>query len=84
MKITQTFRSADDELDISTMEINGSSSTPIRAVGDHVEWIDKDHTYFGSVSSRLISYGTPESSVGRDDDFDIHVILNVEVEENSD
>jgi hypothetical protein len=81
MKITQTFRSALDDVDFDTIVLGANSSTPIPVVGDIVEWTGKNQVYCGKVTSRQISYSPPELAVGRDDDFDIHVVLSVLVED---
>jgi hypothetical protein len=81
MKITQTFRSVVDAADMDTIVLGANPSIPIPAPGDTVKWNGKYQVYCGKVASRLISYSAPELSVGRDDDFDIHVVLNVVVED---
>jgi hypothetical protein len=81
MKITQTFRSALDDVDIDTMVLGANSSAPLPSVGDIVEWTGKNKAYFGKVRSRLISYSPPQLAVGRDDDFDVNVVLNVVLED---
>jgi hypothetical protein len=82
MKITQVFRSSNDERVISQLEIGGADqTTPIPVAGDNVRWIVKDKVYAGRVKSRLISYSAPnEAGLGRSDDVDITTVLSVDLE----
>ena len=82
MKITQTFRSVVDAADMDTIVLGSNPATPIPAVGDTVKWVGKYQSYCGKVASRVISYSPPEVAVGRDDDFDVHIVLNVVVGDN--
>lgn len=84
MKITQTFRSLVDAAEMDTIVLGANSYTPIPSVGDTVEWPGKYQVYSGKVASRQITYSAPEPALGREDDFDIHVILDVVVEEKED
>jgi plastocyanin len=79
MKIVQVFRSASDDQTIGEIEVVGAT-TPIPIAGDIVHWIANDKVHTGRVVSRLISYGAHEMSVGRDDDFDITLMLTVDLD----
>ena len=81
MKITQVFRSADDERLITEIEIGGASpATPIPVAGDEVSWVANDKVYQGRVKSRLISYSAPDKAgLDRLDAVDITAVLTVEL-----
>jgi hypothetical protein len=81
MRLVQVFRSADNNQDIGTIEISPMAmSVPIPVAGDHVSWIADGLNYSGLVKSRMISYSGPESSVGREDAFNLTVTLTVDVD----
>jgi hypothetical protein len=75
MKITQVFRSSEDDRVISEGEIGGAdATTPVPITGDKVHWIVRDQVYTGVVKSRLISYSAPDKiGLERSDDIDITI-----------
>jgi hypothetical protein len=82
MKITQVFVSAEDGKQVGSIEIsNFSGFALVPATGDRVEWVAGGRKHSGKISSRLVSYSGPEPTVARADDFEIRVVLNVELEE---
>jgi hypothetical protein len=80
MKLVQVFKSADDNREVGTIEISPMTmSVPVPVPGDYVSWSVDSKNYSGVVKSRAILYGGPESSVGREDAFDLTVTLTVDV-----
>jgi hypothetical protein len=82
MKLVQVFKSADSNHEVGTIEISPMAmSIPVPVPGDHVSWKVDGKSYSGEVKSRAIAYTGPESSVGREDDFDLTVTLTVDLTE---
>ena len=80
MRVTQIFRSADDERVISELTISDADQAPIPVAGDNVRWIVKDKVYAGRVKSRLVSYSAPDKiGLERSDQVDITAVLTVEL-----
>jgi len=80
MKLVQVFKSADNNQEVGTIEISPMTmSVPVPIPGDYVSWSADSKNYSGQVKSRAILYGGPESSVGREDDFDVTVTLTVDL-----
>jgi hypothetical protein len=80
MKLVQVFRSAENNEDVGTIEISPMTmSVPVPVPGDHVSWSVDSKKYSGVVKSRAILYGAPESSLAREDAFDLTVTLTVDV-----
>jgi hypothetical protein len=84
MRITQVFRSFNDDRVISEIEIGGADhATPIPIAGDTVRWIGKDKVYAGRVKSRLISYSAPDK-IGFESSNEVNItaVLSVDLEES--
>jgi hypothetical protein len=80
MRVTQIFRSADDERVISELTISDADQAPIPVAGDNVRWIVKDKVYAGRVKSRLVSYSAPDKiGLERSDQVDITAVLTVDL-----
>lgn len=80
MKVTQIFRSSNDERVISELTIGEADQAPIPVAGDNVRWIVKDKVYAGRVKSRLVSYSAPDKiGLERSDEVDITAVLTVEL-----
>jgi hypothetical protein len=80
MKVTQIFRSSNDEQVISELTIREADQAPIPVAGDDVRWIVKDKVYAGRVKSRLVSYSAPDKiGLERSDEVDITAVLTVEL-----
>ena len=80
MRVTQIFRSSDDERVISDLTISDADQAPIPVAGDNVRWIVKDKVYAGRVKSRLVSYSAPDKiGLERSDQVDITAVLTVEL-----
>lgn len=80
MKITQAFRSADDEHLISEIELGAGQATPIPVTGDDVSWVADGKVYKGRVKSRLISYSAADKvALERLDAVDISAVLRVDL-----
>ena len=80
MKVTQIFRSSNDERVISELTIGEADQAPIPVAGDNVRWIVKDKVYAGRVKSRLVSYSAPDNiGLERSDEVDITAVLTVEL-----
>ena len=80
MRVTQIFRSSDDERVISELTISDADQAPIPVPGDNVRWIVKDKVYAGRVKSRLVSYSAPDKiGLERSDQVDITAVLTVEL-----
>jgi hypothetical protein len=80
MRVTQIFRSSDDERVISELTISDADQAPIPVAGDNVRWIVKDKVYAGRVKSRLVSYSAPDKiGLERSDQVDITAVLTVEL-----
>jgi hypothetical protein len=80
MRVTQIFRSAEDERVISELTISDADQAPIPVAGDNVRWIVKDKVYAGRVKSRLVSYSAPDKiGLERSDQVDITAVLTVDL-----
>jgi hypothetical protein len=80
MRVTQIFRSANDERVISELTISDADQAPIPVAGDNVRWIVKDKVYAGRVKSRLVSYSAPDKiGLERSDQVDITAVLTVDL-----
>jgi hypothetical protein len=80
MKLVQVFRSAESNEDVGTIEISPMTmSVPVPIPGDYVSWSVDSKNYSGLVKSRAILYGAPESSLAREDAFDLTVTLTVDL-----
>ncbi len=80
MRVTQIFRSSNDERVISEITISEADQAPIPVAGDNVRWIVKDKVYAGRVKSRLVSYSAPDKiGLERSDQVDITAVLTVDL-----
>jgi hypothetical protein len=80
MKLVQVFKSADTDQNVGTIEISPMTmSVPVPVPGDYVSWSKDSKSYGGVVKSRSILYSAPESSLAREDAFDLTVTLTVDV-----
>jgi len=83
MKVTQVFRSSEDERVISETKIGGADAiTPIPITGDKDRWIVSSKAYAGVVRASLISHSAPDKiGLERSDEIEITISLDIELSE---
>ena len=80
MKLVQVFKSADDNREVGMIEISPMTmSVPVPVPGDQVSWSVDSKNYSGLVKSESHFVWRPETSLAREDAFDLTVTLTVDM-----